>query len=90
MIREILIYGSLWNIFVFVLYGIDKGRAVRGKWRISEKTLLLLTLCGAGIGAFLGGNYFHHKTRKWYFQVIWYLGIIIQIAICYVIWKVRK
>ena len=30
-----------WNLLVMALYGADKRRAVRGRWRIPEKTLLL-------------------------------------------------
>ena len=37
----------VWNIVTFSLYAIDKRRAIKGKWRISEKTLLVSTaLCG--------------------------------------------
>lgn len=44
----------LWNSLGFASYGLDKRRARRGSWRISEKTLLLESLFLGGIGAFLG------------------------------------
>lgn len=65
----------MWNVVVFALYGIDKRKAVKGEWRISERTLLLIAFFFGGIGAILGGNLFHHKIKKWYFQVVWVLGI---------------
>ena len=32
----------IWNFLIFVIYGIDKSKAKRGAWRISEKYLLSL------------------------------------------------
>ena len=54
----------MWNVVVFALYGIDKRKAVKEEWRISERTLLLIAFFFGGIGAILGGNLFHHKTKK--------------------------
>ena len=34
----------IWNLLVFLIYGIDKSKARRGAWRIPEKILLLLAL----------------------------------------------
>ena len=34
------------NLFAIALYGIDKRRAIKDKWRISEATLLLVALIG--------------------------------------------
>ena len=52
------------NLIAFVLFGIDKQKAVHGKWRIPESVLILTAICGGGIGAYLGMRIFHHKTRK--------------------------
>lgn len=79
----------LWNVVVFTTYGLDKGKARRNSWRIPEKTLLLMSVCGGEIGAFLAGQFFHHKTRKWYFQVIWVLGILVELVFFYELWKLR-
>lgn len=84
MLGDTLIYLGLWNILVFALYGIDKRRARQGQWRISEKTLLSLTLLGGGLGACLAGHYFRHKTRKWYFQLAWYTGLVLLLGL--IIW----
>ncbi|WP_370736993.1 DUF1294 domain-containing protein [Streptococcus pseudoporcinus] len=73
----------LWNVIVFVVYGIDKGRAIKGRWRISESTLIIIALLFGGLGAWLGAKVFHHKTQKWYFQVVWCLGIVILVILGY-------
>ena len=57
------------NVVTFALYGIDKYRAKKGRWRIPERTLLLLPLLGGSVGGILGVAAFHHKTRHWYFRV---------------------
>ena len=57
------------NVVTFILYGVDKSRAKKGRWRIPEKTLLLLPLLGGSVGGILGMAAFHHKTRHWYFRI---------------------
>ncbi len=76
-----------WNLVVFVTYGIDKGKAIRQAWRIPEKTLLTMTYLAGGLGATLAGYFFHHKTRKWYFVASWFVGIVVDVAILYLIWR---
>lgn len=46
---------------------IDKYKAEKNKWRISEMTLFLVTLFGGGIGTTFAMYKFHHKTRKMVF-----------------------
>lgn len=50
------------NILAFLVYGIDKLKAKKSWWRISEKTLLLLAALGGSIGAWAGMRLWHHKT----------------------------
>ena len=57
------------NLVSFALMGIDKRRAQRGAWRISEKALFLTTACFGGLGGVMGMRLFHHKTKHWYFRV---------------------
>ncbi|MDE6434541.1 MAG: DUF1294 domain-containing protein [Lachnospiraceae bacterium] len=51
------------NVAAFFIYGIDKQKAVRGKWRISEKTLIMLAVLGGSVGAWIGMQVFRHKTK---------------------------
>ena len=57
-----LIYLAVINALTFILYGIDKLKAKHSKWRISEATLIWLSVFGGSIGALLGINIWHHKT----------------------------
>lgn len=50
------------NIVSFILYGIDKYKAKRGKWRISEAMLLTMAAIGGSVGAWTGMKVWHHKT----------------------------
>ena len=50
------------NIVSFFLYGIDKYKAKKGQWRISEATLLTMAAIGGSIGAWAGMRLWHHKT----------------------------
>lgn len=56
------------NLLGFAVMGIDKKRAIRGAWRISEASLFLTALMGGSLGCTLGMHYFHHKTKHWYFR----------------------
>lgn len=62
MTTSILSYLIVISIVAFILYGIDKYRARRAQWRISEATLLLLAVLGGSVGAWLGMKVWHHKT----------------------------
>lgn len=65
-------YFILINILTFILYGIDKKKAIKGKYRISEYHLLLCSFIGGFIGSFFGMKLFHHKTKKilfWFFNI---------------------
>ena len=65
---------------VFTLYGVDKWKAKRQKWRISEMTLLGMAFVFGAAGAFTGMLLFHHKTRKWKFRILVPLFLLLQAA----------
>ena len=60
----------LWNITVFFMYGFDKLAAKRGMWRISEKILLTSAFLMGGGGAYLGMEFFRHKTKHCSFKIL--------------------
>ncbi|MDP9174093.1 MAG: DUF1294 domain-containing protein [Planctomycetota bacterium] len=68
------------SIVTFFTYGIDKGKAIRGKRRISEKTLHLLELLGGWPGAILAQRAFAHKRRKMSFMVVFFGIVAIHLA----------
>ena len=82
MIKALLIYLAAVNLAAFVLYGIDKRKAVKHKWRIPEATLILIAAIGGSVGALLGMFFFRHKTKHIKFIIGVPLILVIQIALC--------
>lgn len=80
VIRLLLVYLALSNLLSLSLFGIDKWKAKHTKWRISEKTLLLVTAIGGSIGAWVGMKLWHHKTQHKKFKYGVPLIFIIQLA----------
>ena len=72
---------AVMNVVAFTLMGIDKRRARRGAWRISERALFMTTACFGGLGGVLGMKVFHHKPQHWYFRVFFPLLLVLQTAI---------
>ena len=72
-------------VMTFIIYGIDKWKAKKGSWRISEVTLLLLAVLGGSIGALLGMKVWHHKTMHKKFKYGLPLILLAQIALIYLI-----
>lgn len=68
-IKNIIIYLVSINIIGFFAMWLDKRKAQKGKWRIQEKTLFLITALGGGIGTISGMYTFRHKTKKLAFTV---------------------
>lgn len=68
------------NIVSFILYGVDKYKAKRGKWRISEATLLSMAVIGGSIGAWTGMKVWHHKTMHKKFTIGVPLVFVLQVA----------
>ena len=79
--EEIICYLLAINIATFLLYGIDKYKAKKGKWRISEATLLTMAAIGGSLGAWAGMRLWHHKTMHKKFKYGIPLIIIMQIAL---------
>lgn len=72
---------ALVSFIAFVLYGVDKFKAKKGLWRIKESVLLLFGFLGGAVGALIGMNLFHHKTKHWYFWIVNILGLVWQLAL---------
>ena len=84
----LLVWLAVINLVTFAVYGIDKGKAKRGAWRIPEKTLFLLPLLGGSLGALLGMRVFRHKTKHWYF--VWGIPLILLAQLALAVWLYVK
>ena len=69
------------NAVAFIVYGIDKYKAKKGRWRISEATLLTMAAIGGSIGALAGMRLWHHKTMHKKFKYGIPIIIILQVAL---------
>ena len=76
-----LIYLAAINMATFFVYGIDKRKAKKSKWRIREAALLGLAVLGGSIGAWLGMQVWHHKTQHKKFKYGVPAIIIVQLAL---------
>ena len=83
---RVLIYYLLGiNLLTFFIFGIDKWKAMRNKWRVPEATLLMLAALGGSVGALLGMSVFHHKTKHKKFLIGVPLILLAQLALAFFI-----
>ena len=61
---NIIVYLLAINLIGLLIMYVDKRRAKYGRWRIPEKTLLIIALLGGSIGTITGMYWFRHKTQK--------------------------
>lgn len=80
-LHGVLAYFITVNVLGLVLFGIDKWKAKHDKWRISEATLLSVTVIGGSIGAWVGMKVWHHKTMHKKFKYGIPLVMVLQFAL---------
>ncbi len=78
-IQLIIIILAILNVIAFAMYGVDKYKAVKNKWRTPEKTLITIAFF-APFGSAIGMKVFHHKTRKAKFKLV-YVFLILHVAL---------
>ncbi|MGM9941304.1 MAG: DUF1294 domain-containing protein [Bulleidia sp.] len=81
MKQALYVWVILMSLITFIMFGIDKRKARKHAWRISETTLIVLSLIGGGIGGFIGMKVFHHKTRKMKFTIVTISAIVWLLAV---------
>lgn len=81
MEKIVFAYLIVINLVTFVMYGIDKYKAKKSKWRISEATLLLIAALGGSVGAWIGMQIWHHKTLHKKFKYGVPAILLLQIAL---------
>ncbi len=75
---------AVMSFITFCLYAVDKRRAKKRQWRISEKALLLCSFFLGAAGGGLAMLVCRHKTEHWYFVVVNIASLIIHIILFFV------
>lgn len=81
----LLLISGCMNVFSFSLFYIDKQRAIKRKYRISEKTLLISSFSLGGIGAWMGMKTFRHKTKHTLFIISLPIAAAFNILVMYLL-----
>ena len=81
IMKNIIIYLLIINLIGFLAMGIDKRRAKKNKWRISEPSLFVIAILGGSIGSIIGMYTFRHKTKKKRFTIGFWAILIIEIVL---------
>ncbi len=74
------------NAITYVAMYVDKQKAIKDKYRISENTLFTMSLCGGFIGSYLGMQKFRHKTKHMSFYLVNILSLIIHLLLTYFVY----
>lgn len=86
-VKILLICIVVLNVISFALFGVDKQKAIKNKWRIPEKTLHLSGMLG-GLGAFFGMQLFRHKTKHTGFVLLVPVYALINVVL--IVYLFRK
>jgi uncharacterized membrane protein YsdA (DUF1294 family) len=88
ILEYIALYLLIINAVSLLLMHQDKRRAIRKKWRIPEKTLMMTAVLGGSVGCLVGIYAFRHKTRHLKFT----LGVpaILAIQLAAGIWLATR
>lgn len=81
MEKYILYYFLIISFITFIIFGIDKYKAIKNKWRIKERTLIMFSFLGGSFGAFLAMFVFRHKIRKPKFYILVPISLILHITL---------
>ena len=69
------------SVICFVAYAIDKGAAVAGRWRVTERTLLTLGVLGGWPGAIVAQQTLRHKTQKAGFRRVFWASVLLNMLV---------
>lgn len=69
MVKLLAYYIVFINLLGIILMFLDKRKAVKNRWRISENTLMFTALIGGSLGCLIGMYTFRHKTKHKKFTI---------------------
>lgn len=92
LLSSLILYLAGINLVTFAMFAWDKYSAIKGQWRIPEKTLLALALAGGTPGAIVAQQRLRHKTRKQPFraQLILIAGLHLVLLVALAIPSTRQ
>lgn len=85
--KWLLAYLLVINIITFVLFAVDKWKAIHGRWRIRTATLMGFAFAGGTVGGLLAMYVFRHKTKTRSFTVGLPVMLVVQVAILWCVYK---
>ncbi len=68
------------NLVAFIIFWVDKHKARKQRWRISEATLLWVAFLGGSVGAYVAMAAFHHKTLHKRFTICVPLFLLLHVC----------
>lgn len=80
LLKALIFYLAIINIITFILFGIDKFKAIKNRYRIPEFTLILFCFLFGSLGGIFGMYVFRHKTLKPKFFITVPLLLLLQIG----------
>ena len=83
MSKVAIYYLAAINVIAFILYGLDKLWAKKGRWRVPERSLILIAAADGSIGAIAAMKVWHHKTKHNKFRLGLPAILLAQIALIY-------
>lgn len=86
MVKYVLLVLLVWNLITFLIYGLDKRKAIKDRQRISERTLIILSFAFGSVGALAGMLIFNHKTRKAKFLFCVPFSLLFDLSIIIASW----
>ena len=87
--KLLLIYFISISLISVIVCVVDKARAKKGKWRIKESRLFLLSALGGSAAMYVTMRAIHHKTLHKRFMIGIPLIMVIQAAVaCAVYFKI--
>ncbi len=81
MFNNFILYLIVINLIGFFIMLIDKRKAIKRQWRISEKALICISIIGGSIGMLAGMSTFRHKTKHKKFTIGIPLILVIQVIV---------
>lgn len=81
MIKYTIPYLIIINIITFILFAVDKFRAMNKQWRIRESVLLGSSIIGGVLGGLISMYTFRHKTKTPIFKFGMPIILVLHIAL---------